>query len=64
MIRAPANALPLFPDTRTFVEKAQASEPLKARKRQIRDDFVSVSAGVLVDGVGRAADDPDAYLAA
>ncbi len=64
MIEEPSDAFPLFADTRTFVETAQASEPLKARARQMRDDFVSALAGVLADGAGRAADDPDAYLAA
>uniref|UniRef100_UPI0035C9A29F TetR/AcrR family transcriptional regulator n=1 Tax=uncultured Sphingomonas sp. TaxID=158754 RepID=UPI0035C9A29F len=64
MIEEPSDAFPLFADTRTFVETAQASEALKARARQMRDDFVRVLAGVLADGVGRSADDPDAYLAA
>ena len=64
MIEEPSDAFPLFADTRTFVETAQASEALKARARQMRDDFVHVLAGVLADGVGHPADDPDAYLAA
>jgi AcrR family transcriptional regulator len=64
MIEQPSEAFPLFADTRTFVETAQASEALKARARQMRDDFVRALAGVLADGVGRPADDPDAYLAA
>ncbi|WP_267394150.1 MULTISPECIES: TetR/AcrR family transcriptional regulator [unclassified Sphingomonas] len=64
IIEQPSAAFPLFADTRTFVETAQASEALKARARQMRDDFVRALAGVLADGVGRAADDPDAHLAA
>jgi AcrR family transcriptional regulator len=64
MIEEPSDAFPLFADTRTFVETAQASEALKARARQMRDEFVRALAGVLADEVGRPADDPDAYLAA
>lgn len=64
MIAQPSKAFPLFADTRTFVETAQASEALKARARQMRDDFVRALAGMLADGVGRRADDPDAHLAA
>ena len=64
MIEEPSDAFPLFVDTRMFVETAQASEALKARARQMRDDFVRVLAGVLADGVGRPADDSEAHLAA
>ncbi|WP_242147266.1 TetR/AcrR family transcriptional regulator [Sphingomonas sp. BAUL-RG-20F-R05-02] len=64
MIEHRTDAFPLFTDTRRFVETAQASEALKARARQMRDDFVHALAGVLADGVGRAADDLDAHLAA
>ena len=64
MIDEPSEVFPLFADTRRFVETAQASEALKARARQMRDDFVRALAGVLADGVGRPAYDPDAYLAA
>ena len=64
MADKPSKAFPLFADTRTFVETAQASEALKARARQMRDDFVRALAGVLADGVARPADDPDAQLAA
>jgi len=64
MIEEPSDAFPLFADTRTFVETAQASEALKARARQMRDDFVRALAGVLADGIGHPADDPDAHLAA
>ena len=64
MIEEPSEAFPLFADTRTFVETAQASEALKARARQMRDDFVRALAGELAEGIGHPADDPDAYLAA
>lgn len=64
MIEQRSDAFPLFADTRAFVETAQASEALKARARQMRDDFVRALAGVLADTVGRPADDPDAQLAA
>lgn len=64
MIEEPSEAFPLFADTQTFVETAQASEALKSRARQMRDDFVRALAGVLADGVARPADDPDAHLAA
>jgi AcrR family transcriptional regulator len=55
---------PLFTGTRTFVETALASEALKARARQMRDDFVHALAAVLAQEVGRPEDDADAYLGA
>ncbi len=55
---------PLFTDTKTFVETALASEVLKARARQMRDDFVRALARVLADAVDRPHDDADADLAA
>ena len=64
MIEQPSEAFPLLADTRAFVETAQASEALKARARQMRDDFVRALAVVLADGVERPANDPDAHLAA
>lgn len=64
MAAQPSKAFPLFTETQAFVETAQASEALKARARQMRDDFVRALAGVLAEGVGRPADDPDACLAA
>lgn len=57
-------AFPLFAETRAFVETARASEVLKARARQMRDDFVQALAAVLADAAGRPEDDADAYLAA
>lgn len=64
MVKHRSGAFPLFADTRTFVETAQASEALKARARQMRDDFVRALAKVLADALGRPTDDPDAHLAA
>ncbi len=55
---------PLFADTQAFVETAQASEALKARARQMRDDFVAALAAVLAEAADRPSDDADAYLAA
>ena len=54
----------LFAETRAFVETSLASEALKARARQMRDDFVYALAAVLADEVGRPQDDADAYLGA
>lgn len=55
---------PLFADTRSFVETALASEALKSRARQMRDDFIRALAVVLADVAGRPDDDAEAYLAA
>ena len=57
-------AFPLFVDTQAFVETAQASEALKARARQMRDDFIRFLAPVLAKIADRPSDDADAYLAA
>ena len=64
LVEQPSEAFPLFTDTQRFVETALASETLKARARQMRDDFVQALAAVLADDAGRSADDIDAYLAA
>ncbi|SEN46790.1 transcriptional regulator, TetR family [Sphingomonas gellani] len=64
MVEQPRSAFPLFKGTRTFVETSLASEALKARARQMRDDFVRALAAVLAEAAGRPADDADAYLAA
>ncbi len=55
---------PLSAETRAFVETSLASEALKARARQMRDDFVHALAAVLAAEVGRPLDDADAYLGA
>jgi AcrR family transcriptional regulator len=64
LIKHPHPSYPLFRGTYLFVETALASETLKARARQMRDDFVRALAVVLVDTVGGAQNDPNAYLAA
>ncbi len=64
LIEQPLPAYPLFDGTYLFVETALASESLKARARQMRDDFIRALADVLADAVKRPRDDPDAYLAA
>jgi AcrR family transcriptional regulator len=56
--------IPLFNGTGRFVETAMASEALKARARQMRDDFIRALAVVLAEAVQRPADDPHAHLAA
>lgn len=64
LIERPHPSFPLFRGTHRFVEVALASEALKARARQMRDDFVRALAVVLADAADRPHDDPDAYLAA
>ena len=57
-------AFPLFADTQAFVETAQASEALKSRARQMRDDFIRALAAILAEAADRSSDDADAHLAA
>jgi AcrR family transcriptional regulator len=64
LVEQPSEAFPLFTDTQAFVDTAQASETLKARARQMRDDFAQALAAVLAGDAGRREDDTDAYLAA
>lgn len=64
MVERPQGGFPLFVATRTFVETAQASEALKARARQMRDDFIRALASVLADEAGRPNDDAVGHLAA
>lgn len=64
LIEQPHPSYPLFGGTYLFVETALASESLKARARQMRDDFVRALADVLADAANRSRDDPDAHLAA
>src|SRR6202000_69738 len=54
----------LSPDTSWFIRTAMASEALKARAREMRDDFTRALASVLADTVNRPAGDPNAHLAA
>ncbi|PJI55647.1 TetR family transcriptional regulator [Methylobacterium radiotolerans] len=56
--------LPLFAKTQAFVETALKSDALKARARQMRDDFVRALAAVLAEDVRQPPDDADAYLGA
>ncbi len=64
LIEDPHPSYPLFDGTYLFVETALASESLKARARQMRDEFVRALANVLADAVNRPRCDPDAHLAA
>jgi AcrR family transcriptional regulator len=64
MTDRPQDTFPLFTATRAFVETAQASEALKARARQMRDDFIRALADVMADAVGRPNNDADGWLAA
>jgi AcrR family transcriptional regulator len=64
MVDRPMEGFPLFTATRAFVETAQASEALKARARQMRDDFVRALADVMADAAGRPHNDGDGLLAA
>lgn len=50
--------------SRRWVETIEASEPLKARARAIRDDLVQLVADNLAERVGQSAGDPAAQLAA
>lgn len=56
--------IPLFNETRRFVETVMASEALKARARQMRDDFTRALAAVLAEASDQPTDDPHAHLAA
>lgn len=64
IIAEPSNVFAPFEHTRTFVETAQASETLKARARQMRDDFAKDLALMLRDEVGEEEDGTNAHLAA
>jgi AcrR family transcriptional regulator len=63
LIEHPHPSFPLFTETHLFVETALASETLKARARQMRDDFIRALAEVLADAVGQSRDDMNAHLA-
>lgn len=64
MVDRPQESFPLFTATRAFVETAQASEALKARARQMRDDFIRALADVMADAVSRPRNDAEGLLAA
>lgn len=52
------------PESRGFIETIEASEPLKARARAIRDELAAVVAEGLAASAGRKPTDLDAHLAA
>jgi AcrR family transcriptional regulator len=54
----------LSKDTSWFIKTAMASEALKARAREMRDDFTRALAKVLTEACGLTPDDPNAHLAA
>jgi AcrR family transcriptional regulator len=54
----------LSADTSWFIRTAMASEALKARAREMRDNFTRALATVLADTVNRPTGDPNAHLAA
>ena len=56
--------IPLFDGTQRFVATVLASEALKARARQMRDDFTRALAAVLAEAIDQPTDDPHAHLAA
>lgn len=64
LIDTPDPTFPLFDGTCRFVQTALASEALKARARQMRDDFVQLLAAALVEDAAAPENDPDAQLAA
>jgi len=64
MLTQQNSTFPLFTKTQALVETSLASETLKARARQMRDDFVHALAAVLAEEVGRAQADAEAYLGA
>ncbi|MDR3474841.1 MAG: TetR/AcrR family transcriptional regulator [Devosia sp.] len=51
-------------ESQNFIETMEASEPLKARARAIRDELVQVLTAALSEAVGHASSDPEAHLAA
>src|SRR3569833_2364775 len=51
-------------DTRRFIKTAMDSEALKARAREMRDDFTRALAIVLAETSNQPTDDPNAHLAA
>lgn len=56
--------LPLFGETQRFVATALASEPLKARVRQMSGEFTGALARMLAEAACKPTDDRDAHLAA
>ena len=56
--------VPLFDGTERFVATVLKSEALKARAREMRDDFMSRLAAVLAEAAGQRSVDPYGHLAA
>jgi AcrR family transcriptional regulator len=54
----------LSDDTRRFIKTAMDSEALKARAREMRDDFTRALATVLAETSNQPTGDPNAHLAA
>jgi AcrR family transcriptional regulator len=54
----------LSADSSWFIKTAMASEALKARAREMRDDFIRALASVLADTSNQPLGDPNAHLAA
>jgi hypothetical protein len=54
----------LSENTSWFIGTAMASEALKARAREMRDDFTRALTKVLAEASDQPADDPNAHLAA
>lgn len=53
-----------FPGSKSFVEAVEKSPTLIARARAIRDELTKLMTVAFAESVGRAADDPEAHLAA
>jgi len=64
MIEAQSPYVEFSARSQQFIETIEGSETLKARARAIRDELAQVVTVALSECVGRAAADPDAYLAA
>jgi AcrR family transcriptional regulator len=64
LIEQPDPPFPLFEGAERFVETVLESEALKARARQMRDDFVRALAMILAEVAGRPEQDAEAAFAA
>ena len=64
LVKDPHPLIPLFEGTDRFVDTVLASEALKARAREIRDDFMRKLATSFAEAAGQQSDDPNGHLAA
>lgn len=64
LVRRDHEFLLLSNDTRLFIKTAMDSEALKARAREMRDDFTRALAIVLAETSNQPTGDPNAHLAA